>query len=487
MTIRPPEEAEYPRDPAGSLREIPSDSNAMETSQCAPISSALLHREVLALAWPSILAMLLQTVNSLMDAFFVGNLPNGRQALAATGIGGIVIFLLISVALGVTIGTMALVARFTGSGEHEKAVEVTGQSLSLAVVLALLFGSAVFLGRGAIASALLGSSGGSGAAALCVQFLSAVLPAAVPLFITNVLQAAFRGLGDTRTPMRITLAMIVTHISLNSVLIYGRLGFPRMGVRGAGTALAASLFVGATLYLFALKRRPELSDALTWRHLRLRADWAWRILRIGMPAALQAVLRTLSLLSFQGMLVKSLEGEAGVAALQIGLRAEAIAYMPGFGYSVAASALVGQNLGAKDPKRAERAAWAATWQAVGVMIAMAIVFYVFATPISRLFTQDVLVQRLGADYLRVNAYCEPFLALGMVLTGALQGAGDTTRPTIITFLTMWILRLPLAYALMFPLGQQTHGAWISMGVSTSVGGLMTVWLFRTGKWKRIKV
>lgn len=486
MFIRSPREAEPNPVPQAAPGERPSD--AMETSFPPPDPSTKeLHCEVMALAWPSVLAMLLQTVNSLMDAFFVGNLPNGRQALAATGIGGIVVFLLISIAMGVTIGTTALVARFTGSGEHEKAVEATGQSVTLGVLLALVFGSIAYVGRGAIASALLGAPGASEAARLCAQFLAAVLPAAVALFLVNVLQASFRGLGDTRTPMRITLAMIATHISLNSVLIYGRWGFPRMGVRGAGTALAASLFVGAILYLFAVKRRQELSEALTWLHLQPRADWAWRILRIGLPAALQAVLRTLALLSFQGMLVKAVEGEAGVAALQIGLRAEAIAYMPGFGYSIAASALVGQNLGAKNPGRAERTAWAATWQAVGVMIFMAILFYVFATPFSRLFTQDVLVQRLGADYLRVNAYCEPFLALGMVLTGALQGAGDTTRPTVITFLTMWVLRLPLAFLVMFSLGYQTHGAWISMGVSTSIGGLMTVWLFRTGKWKRIKV
>jgi putative MATE family efflux protein len=259
-----------------------------------------------------------------------------------------------------------------------------------------------------------------------------------------------------------------------------------MEVRGAATAFASSLFVGLVLYLIALKRSP-LGPALQYEHLRLKPDWAWRIFRIGLPAAGQAVIRQLGMMSFTGMLARTVEGTASVAALQIGIRAESIAFMPGFGYSVAAATLVGQNLGAKDPKRAERSAWAATYQAILVMSVMATIFFMLAHVLAGAFTSDRAVRVLGSDYLRVNAICEPFLALGMVLTGALQGAGDTVRPTYITLFTMWILRLPLGYMLMFVLHLNTHGAWIAMSITTIVGGLMTVLLFRAGTWKRIKV
>ncbi len=451
-----------------------------------PVHTQQLHHEVWTLAWPSVITMLMQTVNSLMDVFFVGHLANGAHALAATGIGGSVMFLLISLAMGVSVGTTALVARFKGAEDHESSVEATGQSLTLSLVCGIVFGTLFLIYRRHLIGLLLDVDHNPEAVQLCTDFLGIALLAAVPLFLTNVLMGAFRGLGDTRTPMLITVATIATHIGLNSVLIYGRLGFPRMGVRGAATAFASSLVVGLVLYLWHLKRSP-LGRAFDIKHLTPQTEWAWRIFRIGLPAAGQAVVRQLGMMCFTGLLARTIEGTAAVAALQIGIRAESIAFMPGFGYSVAAATLVGQNLGARDPDRAERSAWAATYQALFVMTVMATIFYVMAKPFAAAFTGDHAVQALGADYLRVNAICEPFLALGMVLTGALQGAGDTVRPTYITIITMWALRLPLGNFLMFHAHLNTHGAWIAMCLTTIVGGLLTALMFRSGKWKRIKV
>lgn len=354
--------------------------------------------------------MLLQTVNGLLDLFFVGHLPNSMQALTATGIGGQVFFLLISLAMGVSVGTTALVARFTGAKDHESATEAAGQSFTLAVLLGLVFGALFYAMQNQIVGWMIGSENDAIASELCRQFMQVALLCTVPLFLLNVLMGTFRGLGDTRTPLLIQFGMIGTHISLNIILIYGRLGFPAMGVRGAAAALSTSVFVGALLYLLALVKRTPLADALTRRHLRFRPDWAWRILRIGLPAALQAVVRSLGMMSFTGMLARAADGAAGIAALQIGMRAESIAFMPGFGYSVAAAALVGQSLGARDPRRAERCGWAATWQAIVVMTIMAAVFFTFAPFISQMFTSDLAVQHLGTDYLRINAFCEPFLA-----------------------------------------------------------------------------
>jgi putative MATE family efflux protein len=397
-----------------------------------------------------------------------------------------VIFLLISLAMGVSVGTTALVARFKGADDSESGVQATGQSLSLSFLCAVVFGTLFYIGRFHLIGLLMDGSHNAAAASLCIRFVSIALIAVVPVFMTNVLMGAFRGLGDTRTPMLIMLATIATHIGLNSVLIYGRLGFPRLEVAGAAAAFATSQFVGLTLYLYCLRRSP-LGGALTAEHLRLNPEWAWRIFRIGLPAAFQAVIRQLGMMSFTGMLARTVEGTASVAALQIGIRAESIAFMPGFGYSVAASTLVGQGLGAKDVERAERSAKAATFQAILIMSAMALLFFTLAHQLTAVFTHDGAVRMLGTDYLRVNAICEPFLALGVVLTGALQGAGDTIRPAYITILTMWVVRLPLGYLLMFVLHLNTHGAWIAMSSTTILGGLMTVGLFRAGTWKRIKV
>jgi putative MATE family efflux protein len=179
---------------------------------------------------------------------------------------------------------------------------------------------------------------------------------------------------------------------------------------------------------------------------------------------------------------------AAVAALPIGLTAESIAFMPGFGYSIAASALVGQALGARDPEKAERYGWSSTWQAVAVMSLMGLVFYITADPFVRyIFTSDPEVHRLAVSYLRIMAVSEPFLALGMVLTGALQGAGDTMRPAILTAFTFWAFRMPLAYVLAVVAGLQTIGAWYSMAATTMLGGILSVVLFKSGTWKRIQV
>ncbi len=458
-----------------------------ETEPRPSLFSPELHQTVWHLAWPSVTTMLLQTVNSLLDIFFVGHLPEGKQALAATGSAGGVVFLLVSLAMGVSVGTTALVARFTGAERSEDAVHATAQSLTLSLILGLAFGIPMYLARNILAGWMLNAEASPEAVRLCGQFLGMALLASVPMFVGMVLQSAFRGLGDTRTPLYIMIVTVTVHISLNFLLIQGNFGFPALGVQGAGIALASSLLVSMLLSAFLMYSRSPLRAAFSFAALVPRREWFVRILRIGIPASIQAVVRTASMMVFTRMLANTADGAAAVAALQIGIRSEAIAFMPGFGYSVAASALVGQNLGAKRPERAEQSGWAATIQAMGVMCVMAVIFYVFADPISRIFTSDPLVQKFGADYLRINAFCEPFLALGMVLTGALQGAGETFRPTIITLISMVVVRMPLAYFLMFTLNLQTHGAWISMAVTTIVGGVLTLFLFRAGTWKKLKV
>ncbi len=456
-------------------------------SVIVPRTRRHVHHEVWSLAWPSVATMLLQTVNSLLDVFFVGRLPESRQALAATGVGGQIIFLLISLAMGVSVGTTALVARFIGGGDRDNASKATSQSITLSLVLSTVFFVLFYTSKRIVVGWLLHGSDGAAAGELCVQFLEAALLSTVPLFLMNALMGSFRGLGDTKTPMLIQCAVIFTHISFNILLIYGYLGFPHMGVKGAGTAFFISILVGTILYLIALLKRTPISDSLLFSAMRPETEWVKRILKIGIPAAIQAVIRTLGMMSFTGLLARTLEGSAGVAAMQIGMRAEALAYMPGFGYSVAAAALVGQSMGAKDIEGAEEYGWAANLQGVAVMSFMAAVFFIFAYPISRLFTIDPTVQHLSASYLRINAFCEPFIAIGIVLTGALQGAGDTIRPTYITFITMWVLRLPIAYFFMFTMKMQTVGAWYSMLISTTLAGIMTLSLFRSGKWKAIKV
>jgi len=437
-------------------------------------------RDVWHISLPAVTTNLLQTTNAFLDRMFVGRL--GRDALAAVGVAGQGMFLLMAVSFIVGTGTTALVARFVGGQVLEDARKALRQSLTLAALMgAVCMVVGYLLAKPAFH--LMGME--PSAERATINFFSIALLGVVPLFVGQALGAVFRGMGDMRTPLKVMVLVNIVHILLDFALIFGIGPFPRMGLAGAATALTISQWFGFIMFWLALRRHPVMGKAVQFQ--RLDMAWAKRIVNIGAPASLQALLRITSMLGYTRILSATPQGTAALAALPIGLTAESIAFMPGLGYSMAATALVGQSLGAKRADIATRYAWMATAQACVIMTIMGIVFYVFAYPFARWFTSDPLVVEVAADYLRINAYAEPFLALAMVLSGAFQGAGDTRTPTWITFITMWLFRLPLAYLLALTLGYGTRGAWWAMAASMMVSGLLTAVSFQRGGWKRVKV
>jgi putative MATE family efflux protein len=443
-------------------------------------TNRVLHRAVWMLAWPSVLTMLLQTLNSFTDRFFVGHL--GSDALAAVGVGGQFMFLLFSVGMSISVGTSALVARFTGAKEPDQATLAANQSVWIGFLSAFLCMALVWPVRYLV----VGWMGvNPHAAALCVQYLTVTLLGVPALFLMLILSSVFRGLGDTVTPLRVMIGVNIIHLGGDWLLIFGHWGFPKMGLVGGATALIASQVIGALLYLWFLRGSPV--QGLMTRLKRLDMDWARRILNIGLPAAGQNLSRVLSLMLFTAVLARSPQATAAVAALTIGLTSESIAFMPGFAFSMAAATLTGQNLGAGNPERAERAAWAAFLQGLWVMTFMGGVFFLLALPFTHIFTHDPVVVPLAVAYLRIAAVSEPFLALGMILTGALNGAGDTKAPALAGIVTMWGVRLPLAWVAIYTLSLGTVGAWWAMSISTMLNGLVALALFKWGRWKQTVV
>jgi putative MATE family efflux protein len=457
----------------GSLPVLPEVAQAKETKSG-------LHRAVWILAWPSVLTMLLQTLNSFMDRGFVGRL--GSDALAAVGVGGMFMFLLMSVGMSIAVGTSALVARFSGANEPDQAKLAANQSLWIGVIAAFVCMALVWPFRH-LAVGWMGVN--AHAADLCVRYLSLSLLGIPALFMMLILSSVFRGLGDTVTPLRVMIGVNVIHLGGDYLLIFGSFGFPKMGLIGGATALVTSQVVGAALYFWFLQRSPLRGFGTRLKHLDF--GWAKRILNIGLPAAGQNVSRVLSMMVFTGVLARSPQATAAVAALTIGLTSESIAFMPGFAFSMAAGTLTGQNLGAGSPERAERAAWAALQQGLGVMIVMGAVFFVLARPFAHIFTHDPQVVPLTVAYLRIAAVSEPFLALGMILTGALNGAGDTKAPAWAGIATMWAVRLPLAWLLIYGFSLGAIGAWWAMTISTALNGLVALALFKWGRWKHALV
>lgn len=444
------------------------------------VSWQAIARDVWNISIPAVTTNLLQTTNAFLDRMFVGRL--GRDALAAVGMAGQGMFLLMAISFIVGTGATALVARFVGAQALDDARKTLRQSLTLSAMMgAVCMTLAYLLAKPAFRLMGLDSS----AERATITFFSIALLGIVPLFVGQALGAVFRGMGDMRTPLKVMAVVNVVHIVLDFGLIFGVGPFPRLGLAGAATALSISQWFGVAMFWIALCRHPVMGQAVQFQ--RMEMAWARRIVNIGAPASLQALLRITSMLGYTRILTATREGTAAVAALPIGMTAESIAFMPGLGYSIAATALVGQSLGAKRPDVSFRYAWVATAQACGIMTVMGIVFYVLAYPFAHWFTRDPLVVRVAANYLRINAYSEPFLALAMVLSGAFQGAGDTRTPTWITFVSMWLLRLPLAYLLALHLGYQTLGAWWAMAASVITSGLLTALLFQRGGWKKVKV
>jgi putative MATE family efflux protein len=439
-----------------------------------------LHRAVWLLAWPTVLTMLLQTLNSFTDRFFVGRL--GPDALAAVGVAGQFMFLLFSVGMSVGIGATALVARFTGAGETEEATVAANQSLWIAGAISIICVAVMLPLRGAIVAAM---GIDSHASQLCVRYLTITIVGTPALFVMLILSSVYRGLGDTVTPLLVMIGVNIVHLGGDYLLMFGSFGCPKMGLPGGAVALLCSQVVGAVLYLLAL-RRSAVSGLLRARK-RLEMDWARRFLKIGVPAAAQNMSRVLSMAVFTGVLARTQEATAAVAALTIGLTSESIAFMPGFAYATAAGTLAGQNLGARNPSRAERAAWASLEQGLVVMIAMGALFFVFATQFAHIFTHDPAVVRLTVAYLRIVALSEPFLALAMILLGALNGAGDTRGPAIATIAALWGVRLPLGILLAHVLRMGAVGGWWAVSLSTVLNGLFGLYLFKRGRWKHVRV
>jgi putative MATE family efflux protein len=437
-----------------------------------------LSRAVWRLAWPAVLTNVLQLLNGLVDMFFVGRL--GPAAQAAVGMGGQVVMLLMGASLAVTSGATAVVARYVGAGHRGQAAETGAQAIMLAALLSLLLGAPL----GLLGTQILRTmQAAPDVVALGRPYLMLTALTTPAFFLLLTLIAIFQGIGDTRTPLAIMTVVNGANITGDCLLITGWGPFPALGVTGAAIASSLSRGIGAVLAFAWLARTGFWAEAGTeWRPQRRLME---RILNIGSPTALQSLLRGLGGTTYTGILNATPQGTAAVAALFIGLRAEGLGYMPGIAYGRAATTLVGQSLGAGRPERAERSGWLCTWQAMGIMTVMSLLFFALAPWIAGWFSRDAHVVGLVVSYLRIMALTEPALAFAIVLTGALQGAGDTRFPAAASVLSMWLLRLPLAYWCCLVLGYGAVGAWWVMTGTTLIQALLIVAWFRRGQWKKI--
>ncbi len=439
-------------------------------------------RNILYLSWPIVVSALLQTTVGIVDVMMVGFL--GPQPLAAVGIGRFILIIVLVLVMAISTGAQAFVARYTGAKNPEGVTRVVDQSLILSVILA-----AVMMTLGlTLSPALIRIMGAEeNVLALGVPYVRIIFGGILFMILNFIINSILQGAGDSRTPLKILLLINILNIALNYLLIFGVGFFPRLEVRGAAWGTIISRVVGAAVGLWVLLsgRFAVRTDIL--RRFRIEPALMSKIIGIGLPVGLQGLVRSGAGIILLRFIADTIHGTYAIAAFTIGFQIEAIAFMPGLAFSTGAMTLVGQNLGAGKPDRAKRTGLTATWIAAIVMSSVGLLLFIFAKQIMSFFTGSADVIAIGADYLRIMAYSQPFLALVMVFSGGLRGAGDTKTPLVYTIIHSWLVRMPLVFVLGFLLNLQTTGIWWAMTISTVTQGLATWWKFQQGNWQKIKL
>lgn len=413
---------------------------------CFDRKPASIRCNVFRLSLPVLLSSLFQRLVAIVDIFLTGGL--GAAAIAATGLGQLQIFVIMTIFWGLSTGTTVVIAHLTGAGRHEEARRAAGTALLFCLALTAVVSLAGAYGGGELAR-LMG-------AAPEVQLLANEYIRLVFLWLVwttgvNILSAIMHGVGNTRTPMEGIILVNILHILLAWPLIYGKFGLPALGVQGAAIAINLSEFIGCSYLLWQAVRKKYLEIGLPDRE-QFRKIW-----QVGWPVALERVAQQSGQLFYSSVIISY--GTTAYAAHQIGVSIESLSFMPGAGMGIAAATLMGQSLGAKKYQRAHLSHVAALRLALVVMGIMAVLFLVLPGNLMRIFTHDPEVIRQGIVFLRLVAFAQIPLAISFVYAGSLRGAGDTFYVFIITLVTMWGVRVLLAWIVGPVLHLSLYAVW----------------------------
>jgi putative MATE family efflux protein len=430
-----------------------------------------IRKEVFRLAIPAALSSLLQRTVSIFDIFLVGGL--GASSIAAVGIGQLSIFVAMTIFLGLSAGTTVVIAHLVGAEKGQEAGKTAYQSIlvvsGVAVLISLIgiaFSSELPLFMGADAEVTL----------IADTYLKIIFYAFIFTTLVNILTGIMHGHGDTKTPLKAIIFVNILHFVIAYPLIYGKFGCPQIGVPGAAIAIGVSEAVGAIWLFWAAIKRGYIKkgpiDTILTR----------RVLRVGMPVALDRVMQQLGQMAF-AMIVMGY-GTAAYAAHQIGLSIEAFSFMPGLGLSIAAATMVGHSLGAEKADGAKISTIEATRLAVIIMTTMGLCFFFLPYLFMRAFTTDPQVIEHGTMFLKIVAILQIPLAISMVLAGTLRGGGDSRYSMLTTIAGMWLFRIPAALILIKYFHVGLYTTWSLMIFDWLLRVTMLVYRYRSGEWQK---
>lgn len=435
-----------------------------------------IHKVILSLSLPGMVSSVMQTLYQLVDAYWVGKL--GAASLAAIGGSSFILWAVYSLTALSSSGITALVAQNIGAGDEKVARSSAAQGMLVSTFSALILGVVVYFSQGLLYK-IMGFD--PQVKELAYQYMNIILLGIVFSFWFTGLEAVFRGIGDTRTPMIIIALALTLNAILDPLLIFGWFGLPELGIAGAAWASVIAQFLAMLLSAYFLYRKQFLPVFKKRSSARLQLKTVTRILYIGAPIGFGGFFFSLIYVGLTAIISEF--GTDAIAAIGVCHRIEGVAWFACVGFSAAAATLVGQFVGAGDLKKAEHAVWWVNGYGGFTLIIVSIVFYFFPGELMAIFTSEKTVQAIGVEYFKIIALFEIFLAFEVIMEGAFSGAGYTL-PVMLATVPITAARIPLAWYLALYLQMGYNGIWWAIAVTTFLKGVFNLILFKKGVWRK---
>lgn len=442
--------------------------------------------DVINIAWPVFIELLLGSLFGMIDMMMLGRISDNSLAaasVAAVGMTNQPLFLGLSLVQALNVGGTAMVARYLGAGQEER-IEITLKHIiilgmvMLAIplsTLGIIFTDPIMKFMGAQADTLQAGRG----------YFKVIMVGFLFQSFNMAISAALRGIGETKTPMKINLRVNFLNVIGNAILIYGLLGFPELGVTGAGISTALSQVVASVLLFRYIIKGKSVVRLNLKKSFKFDKNIIYNLVKIGIPATMEQMFMRVGILMF----VKIVAGLGTVmyAAHQISLNILSLSFQPGQAFGIAASALIGRTLGSKQPEQAED--YGKEARRIGSIIStlMALIFFFFGPQLVGLYSKDPNIIQNSSIALKIIALVQPFQSSQLILAGGLRGAGDTFWPLVATFVGVMLIRVALAHIFVNILGYGLAGAWMAVFVDQFVRWLFVSIRFKSGKWKNVKI
>ncbi|MEL6865596.1 MAG: MATE family efflux transporter [Bacteroidota bacterium] len=462
------------------MKQLVADFITAITGKEKEFTKGSINRAIFMLSVPMILEMLMESLFAVVDAFFVSNYV-GVNGVATVGLTESVITLIYAVAIGLSMAATAMVSRRIGEKRPDEAAVAAMQAIIISSLIAIVLGIVGFFSASSILEMM-------GASEEVIQegvtYTRILFASNIVIMLLFMLNSIFRGAGDASIAMRSLWIANILNIILDPCLILGLGPFPELGLTGAAIATSIGRGTGV-LYQLSILFGMKSIIQIQWQHFELRFDIIRRLLKVGLTGILQFVIASASWIALMRLMANF--GSAAVAGYTIAIRIIIFTILPAWGMANAAATLVGQNLGAGQAERAEQSVWRTAFFTMLFLSFVAFLFYSTADSIIQFFFQEGIAYNEGVKSLKIICLGYIFFAYGMVIGQAFNGAGDTATPTWLNFICFWLLQVPLAYLLSHTFYWGTSGVYWAVAGSESVLALLSVWAFKRGTWKKVKI